>query len=199
MTRRAFRRIVTDTAGQSLIEAALIMPLFIVLVLGVVEVGYALLDQNIASTLSREGSNLTSRDTSLQAAAQVLRTIATRPVNFDNGNSKVIFSVLKRGETTGTANYDRIILYQRHQYGSYPGASKLATAGGGSFGGPPNYEAVNSDNNTGLRVTNVPSNLVAVRGGLIYVTEIYTRHTLITPLDRFGIRVPDTLYSVAYF
>jgi Flp pilus assembly protein TadG len=193
------RRMARDTGGQSLIEAALIMPLFIVIVLGVVEVGYALLDQNVASTMTREGSNLISRDTSLQDAAQVLRTIASRPVNFDDGTSKVIFSVLKRGETTGTANYDRIILYQRYQYGTYPGASKLATAGGGSFGGAPNYEAVNSDNNTGLRVTNVPSNLVAVRGGLIYVTEIYTRHTLITPLDRFGVRVPETLYSVAYF
>jgi hypothetical protein len=36
-------------------------------------------------------------------------------------------------------------------------------------------------------------------GGLTYITEIYTRHALITPLDRFGITVPQTLYSIAYF
>ncbi len=34
---------------------------------------------------------------------------------------------------------------------------------------------------------------------MIYITEIYTRHTLFTPLNRFGITVPQTLYSVAYF
>ncbi len=187
------------TGGQSLIEAAMVTPLLVVIALGVVEVSYALLDQHVVTRLTREGSNLISRDTPLQTAAQVMRSIASRPVNFDNGTSKLIFSVLKRGETTGTANYDRIILYQRYEYGSYGGSSKLATAGGGSFGGPPNYEAANSDNNTGLRVTNVPADLVAVKGGLIYVTEIYTRHSLMTPLNRFGISVPETMYSIAYF
>jgi hypothetical protein len=194
-----FARLLRGTDGQSLVEAAMVTPLLVVIALGVVEVGYALLDQHVVTRLTREGSNLISRDTSLQTAAQVMRSIATRPVNFDNGNSKVIFSVLKRGETTGTANYDRIILYQRYELGGYAGSSQLTTAGGGSFGGPPNYEAANSDSNTGLRVTNVPSDLVAVRGGLIYVTEIYTRHSLMTPLRRFGINVPETMYSIAYF
>ncbi len=38
-----------------------------------------------------------------------------------------------------------------------------------------------------------------VPGGMLYVTEVYTRHPLITPLDRFGITLPQTLYSIAYF
>lgn len=197
--RRPVRRFLTDASGQSLVEFAMVIPLFIVMVLGIVEVGYALLDQQVVTRLSREGSNLISRDTTLQDAAQVMRGITSRPVNFDDGTSKIIFSVLKRGETTGTANYNQIILYQRYEYGSYAGSSKLSTMGGGSFGTAPNYEAVNSDNNTGLRVTNVPSNLIAAPGGLIYVTEIYTRHSLMTPLDRFGINVPQTMYSIAYF
>ena len=37
------------------------------------------------------------------------------------------------------------------------------------------------------------------RGGLVYVTEIFTTHNLLTPLDRFGVTVPNTLYSIAYF
>jgi Flp pilus assembly protein TadG len=178
---------------------ALVTPLFLTIVLGVVEVGYALADQHVVTRLTREGSNLISRDTTIQDATTAIRSMTTPPVNFDNGTSKVIFSVLKRGETSGSANYNTIFLYQRSQYGSYAGSSKLTTRGAGSFGGAPNYEAVNSDNNTALQVTNVPSNLIAVRGGLIYVTEIYTRHRLITPLDRFGISVPQTLYSIAYF
>lgn len=193
------RRPLADARGQSIVEMAMVLPLFVIIVLGVVELGYALLDQHVTTRMTREGSNLISRDTTLQDAVQALRGMSSRPLNFDDGTSKVIFSVLKRGETTGTANYDRIILYQRHQFGTCPGNSKLATAGSGSFAGAPNYEAVNSDNDTGLRVTNVAPDLVATRGGLIYVTEIYTRHPLITPLDRFGINVPQTLYSIAYF
>jgi Flp pilus assembly protein TadG len=184
--------------GQSIIEFALILPLALALVLGVVEVGYALLDQHVVTKLAREGANLISRDSTLEDAVLALSTMNNRPLNFANG-SKVIFSVIKRGATTGTNNYDRLILYQRHEYGNYSGQSAVVTAGGGSFGGAPNYQAANSDSNTNLQVTNLPTNLVAARGGMIYVTEIFTRHDLITPFDRLGVRVPTTLYSIAYF
>ena len=192
------RQALHDTSGQSLIEFAIVLPLFLTVVLGIVEVGYALVDQHVTTRITREGSNLISRDVALPEAAAALRSMSARPINFDDGSSKLILSVLKRGETTGTANYDRIFLYQRYEYGSYPGVSKLSTQGSGSFS-PPTYQAANSDNNTGLRLTSGPANIVGVRGGLIYVTEVYTRHRLMTPLDRFGIRVPETLYSVAYF
>jgi hypothetical protein len=36
-------------------------------------------------------------------------------------------------------------------------------------------------------------------GDLLYITEIYTRHPLITPFNRFGVTMPQTLYSIAYF
>jgi hypothetical protein len=107
--------------------------------------------------------------------------------------------VLKKGATVGTGNYDRIFLYKRHKHGAVPGSSRLALAGSGSFGGPPDYQAVNSDNATGLQVTNVPSNLIVPRGGMVYVTEIFTRHDLLTPLGALGVPVPTTLYSIAYF
>jgi hypothetical protein len=193
----SIRRVWRDTSGQSMIEFAIVLPLVIILVLGVVEVGYALLDQQVVTKLTREGSNLISRDASLQDATTALRTMATRPVNFENG-SRMIFSVLKRGATPGTANYQRIILYQRHQYGTGPGVSRLSN-GGGSFRGAPDYEAINSDNDARLQVTNVPGNLITVDGGMMYVTEIFTQHALITPFDRFGARLPQTLYSIAYF
>ena len=185
-------------SGQSLVEFAVILPLVLLIVLGVVEVAFALLDQQVVTKLTREGSNLISRDTSLQDAATAMRTISSRPVNLDDG-SRLIFSVLRKGATTGTSNYNQIILYQRYEYGNFTGTSKLTTRGGGSFRGAPDYEANSADSNTGLQVTNVPANLVADPGGMIYVTELYTRHTRITPLDRFGVSVPETLYSIAYF
>lgn len=184
--------------GQSLAEFAMVLPLLVILGLGVIEVSFALLDQHGITKLTREGANLISRDTTLQDAAAALRTMSGRSGNFDSG-SKVIFSVIRRGASTGTANFDRLILSQRYEFGSIAGASTVRTQGGGSFGGPPDYAAANSDGNANLRVTSLPNDIVVVRGGMLYVTEIYATHRLLTPFDRFGIRVPTTLYSIAYF
>ena len=188
------------SSGQSLLEFAIILPLVMVLVLGVIEVGYGLLDQHVITKLAREGSNLISRNTTLTAAGDVMRSMATRPVNFGSGGvSKVIFSVVKKGTTSGTPNFNRDILYQRHIVGNanVAGSSALSS-GSGSWPSTTDYTAANADSNTGLQVTGLPANLVSV-GGFVYITEIYTRHTLITPFDRFSGTVPNVLYSIAYF
>ena len=174
------------------------LPFILVLALGIIETSFALLDDHIVTKLSREGSNLISRDATLQDATTAIRQMANRPVNFDDGSSKVIFSVIKRGARTGTSNYDKPYLYQRYEYGTYGGASQFNHAGG-SFGGAPDYYANNPDTDAGLQITNCPPNIVPTPGSLIYVTEVFSRHTLITPLDRFGITLPTTLKSIAYF
>jgi len=174
------------------------LPLVVVLVLGVVELSWALLDQHVVTKLSREGSNLISRSTSLQDASVVLRNMSTRPVDFASGNSKLILSVVRRVDTTGASNFGKDILYQRYEYGGALGSSLLTTRGSGSFGGAPEYQANNADTDTSLQITNLPANFL-INGGMMYVTEIYTTHTLITPFNGFGISVPSTLYSIAYF
>lgn len=184
--------------GQGLIEFAMLLPMLIVILLGVVEIGYALVDQHVVTKISREGSNLISRDISLQDAGAAIKNMRTRPVDFNTG-ARLIFSVVKKVATVGAPNYDKVILYQRYEFGALSAASVLKTKGSASFGGPPNYEAANSDTNTNLQITNLPGNIIVTSGGMAYVTELYTTHSLITPLDRLGISVPDKLYSVAYF
>ena len=183
--------------GQSLVEFAIILPLLIVVVLGLVEISYALMDQHVITKLTREGSNLISRDTQLGDAVNVLKAMSSRPVNFDT-NSRVILSVVRRGATTGTANFDKAILYQRIEYGALAASSALQPSGSASFP-PPDYQATNADSNTGLQLTNLPPGMAVGTGSMIYVTEVFTKHDLITPFDRFGIRVPDVLYSIAFF
>jgi Flp pilus assembly protein TadG len=187
------------TSGQSLIEFALMLPLVLLVALGVIETSWGLLDDHVVTKLSREGSNLISRDTTIQDATTAIRQMASRPVNFDDGSSTVIFSVIKRGAITGTANYNKAFLYQRYTYGTYPGTSQFSTAGSASFGGAPDYMAINPDTNAALQLTSDPVGLVPNPGQLIYVTEVFSRHTLLTPLDRFGISLPTTLNSVAFF
>jgi Flp pilus assembly protein TadG len=180
--------------GQSIVEFAIALPLLLVVTLGVVETSNALYHQHIITKIAREGANLISRETTLQDAETALRNMATSPINYSNGTT-VIFSVMMRGQT-GT-NAGHLILMRRRQFGSLPASSRLN--GSGSFGGPPEYAATNPNNTASLRVTNAPANIVATPGAFIYVTEIYSRYTTITPLNMLGISLPNQLYSVAYF
>jgi TadE-like protein len=197
----SFRRRAAEASGQSMIEMAMILPLVVTLVLGMIELSYALLDQHVATKLTREGANLISRDSTLDDAFRALQAMATRPIDFSS-RTKVIFTVIKSPSTTGAANYNVPIVYQRAVMGaSGVGGGSLIVCGctSGMFGSGPDYIAANSDNNTSLRVTGgIPANSVSL-GSMMYVTEIYTSHPLITPFDRFGITVPNTLYSIAYF
>lgn len=183
-------------AGQSLVEFAIVLPLLVLVVFGVIDVSYALLDQHVVTSLSREGSNLISRNTSLQDAVTAMRQMTSRPLNFEDGSSKMILSVVRRIPTSGAANYDRTILYQRIEYGTLAASSRLA-GGGGAFGPAPDYRALDPDNDSALRISNLSVTLS--RGGTIYITEVFSKHVTLTPLDRLGVRVPDRLYSIAYF
>src|SRR5437867_766103 len=174
--------------GQSLIEFAVALPLVLMLTLGVVEVGYFLLDQHIVTKMTREGSNLISRNTTLKDASVALGTMSSRPVNFSSG-SKVIFSVIRNVETTGTSNYGKPILYQRYEYGTLGASSKITTRGSGSFGTGPEYTAINANSDTNLQITNMPPCLGMTIGSLLYVTELYSTHPIITPYDRIGVTV----------
>lgn len=194
MTRRFLR----NADGQSLIEFALALPLVVILALGVIETSWALLDAHIVTRLAREGSNLISRDTTLGDTAGALQSMSTRPVDF-NANSTVILSVIKNVGTIGAPNYNTPVLYQRYQYGTLAASSHLTMAGSGSFGSGPEFQAANSDTNTGLRITNLPLNVGTTLGGMTYITEVYSTHQLLTPLGNFGITMPQTLYSIAYF
>jgi len=55
-----------SASGQSLVEFAIALPVLLVLMLGVVDLGRAILFNNILINMSREGANLASRSTDLE-------------------------------------------------------------------------------------------------------------------------------------
>ena len=60
----------------------MILPLLLLLVLGVIEVGYALYENHLIIKLAREGSNLISRQSTLQEAENALLAATTPPISF---------------------------------------------------------------------------------------------------------------------
>jgi hypothetical protein len=181
--------------GQSIVEFAMTLPFIMLVTLGVIEISQALMQQHVTSKIAREGSNMISRETRMVDAGNVLRNMSSNPGTF-NTTTKVIFSVLMLSNSG--ANNGQIILYQRYETGnlSLPG-SRLN--GSGSFTSANDYTAANPHNTTSLRVTNAPANIIGVPGGLIYVTEVYTSYSTLTPVSNLGLPIPQQLYSVAYF
>jgi hypothetical protein len=191
---------IRSSRGQVLVEFAFVLPLLLLIGLGVIEMSYMLYDQHIIIRLTREGSNLISRNVSLSDAGATMMNMVNPPVDLNSNNSKLIFTVLTN--YTSGANQGRVIVYQRYEIGGYTASSAFTTQGPispSSFGPAPDYIALNPANNTNLRVTNVPASLVLNQGQFVYVTEIYSRHILITPFNNLGISLPTTLYSIAYF
>jgi hypothetical protein len=187
------------------VEFALTLPLLLILGLGIIEVSYVLYDQHLLIKYAREGSNLISRGTKIgdyngaPGAATVMLSMASSPVDFTSANSTMIFSVIQVGTTTGTSNFGRPILYQRYKIGTLNRSSVLNTSGG-TFGGAPDYYANNPDNDTNLRITNLAAlNIDMTNNPIIYVTEVYNNHNLITPFNNFGFSFPGVLYASAIF
>ena len=111
-------------------EFALVLPFLVVVVLGVTELGYALLDSHIVTQADARGLEPDfARCVARRMPSTAMRNISSRPVNFNDGSSKIIFSVIKNVATDGAANYDKAILYQRYVYGSFPGTSAIHDRG----------------------------------------------------------------------
>lgn len=189
--------------GQVVVEFAMVLPLLLLLGLGVIDMSYLLFNHHIINRLTREGSNLIARDVTLFDAGEAMKGMVNPPVDFNGSNSKMIFTVLTNyAGNSYNSNNNKVIVYQRYEIGGLTAGSAFITRNplsSGSFGPQPDYYALNPQSNVSLQVTNVPANLILNRGQYVYVTEIFTRHTTITPLERFGIALPTTLYSVAYF
>ena len=77
----AVRRRIGES-GQTLVEMALVLPVLLLVALGVVESGYFMIDHHVVTKLSREGSNLTSRNTSLEDAVTALKSMTRHAGRF---------------------------------------------------------------------------------------------------------------------
>jgi Flp pilus assembly protein TadG len=195
-TSRSHRpTLLRSSQGQSIVEFAISLPILLLLSLGVVETSNALMSQHVITKTAREGSNMISRETKMVDAANALQQMSSNPGSF-SATTKVIFSVLMRSQSGSNSGY--LVLYQRYQFGngSLPGSRLNGT---GTFNPANDYTANNPNSDAALRVTNAPAGIAAEPGGMIYVTEVYTTYTTLTPVRNLGVPIPTVLYSIAYF
>ena len=179
-------------AGQALCEFGLTLPILMALVLGVIELGWALFQTLLVTSMAREGSNLISRQVTIGDAEAALQTMSS-VVRFDT-NSALVLSVVRLG--VGGSNKDAPIVVERHSVGGFAPSSALGDPPQSAYGLWPDYYALDPDNDSSIRVSGtLPNGLTLTPGESVYVTEIFTRRTSIVPF----IPLPNTLYASAYF
>ena len=179
-------------SGQALCEFALTLPILMALVLGVIELGYALFQTQLVTSMAREGSNLIARQVTINDAEAALQTMSGL-VRFD-ANSTLIFSVVRLG--VGGANNNVPIIVQRHSVGAFAASSVLGDPPQSEYEGSPDYNALDPDNDESIRVSGtLPNGLTLTPGESVYVTEVFTQRTSIVPF----MPLPATLRASAYF
>ena len=82
------------SAGLSTIEFALVLPILLVLVLGAIDFGRAILFNNILINMSREGANLASRTTQDRPGIILVLNATSSPLNM-NSHGTVYISRVK--------------------------------------------------------------------------------------------------------
>jgi len=158
------------TAGQALVEAALILPLLLILVLALIESGNGLSIKHKMAVLTREGANIASRGSSLQETLDVVM----------NGGAEIDLSA------KGGAIISRIVVTG----GTPVVANQLASSG---------FEErsrLGLPDSTSVALESIP----LAEGQVLYAVEIIFDYEAMTPLaGLFARAVTDEVYERAIF
>ena len=171
--------------GQVLLELIPVMTLMLTLIFAVIDFSRAIWQLQVLTSLSREGSNLASRNTSLQVTANAL--ISDGSILNLSTNGKVIITSVENQANNQNAQ-PKFVMTGQYSAGNLSVQSNLGT-----------YD---SKKGSGANKVSLPSTTTTIPppGGTVYVTEIYSSYSPITPLGAFvKIAVPSTLYDIAYF
>jgi len=166
------------TRGISLVELALVLPVLLLLVLGVVDFSRAIQFNNILVNLTREGANLSARTT--EQPQYILRALIDTATPLDMNADGIMYITKLVGRSDGRANVD-----EQH---------RPATGGKRSL----NSRVWTCSNWSG-GVCNVPNNRPIVslpttlrEGETVYAVEALYDYTLLT---RYVISDDPRLYS----
>ncbi len=180
----------TRTKGNSLIELALILPILLLLLWGVVDFGRAILFNNILVNMSREGANLASRTT--QNPQFIIDAINHTAAPLEMETHGMVYITRVRGVMVGAGGGALKSVVQM-QYRATPGYAPLGSqlswkctnwAGTGQC----NLPAADAD-----KVVTLP--FVLVLGAELYVVETLYDYT---PLTNYVMKTNLDLYSRTY-
>lgn len=166
------RKSANGERGQALLEMVPVATLMLLLTFGVIECSFAIWQLEVITALTREGSNIASRsDTPLSTTAQTVLNDGSVLNSANGGQMEVIVTAVQNQNGA-------FVITGQATSGNLAASSRIGSTG----------------NATLPAAASIPLN------GSMYVTEVFTKYSSITPLGAFvNITMPPTLYDVAYF
>lgn len=181
-SRNRSRKGTSGERGQSLLELMPVIGLMLILTFGVIDTSRAIWQLEVITGLTREGSNIASRTTDSTNGGVVANALTTAT------NAVISDGQVLNLSTTGQV----IVTAVQNQSGKMVITGQLFTGALNSVSKIGN--GVNSTATLPATNTTIPNN------GTVYVTEIYSSFSPITPLGAFiSYTMPSTLYDAAYF
>lgn len=162
-----------NVSGQALIELVAVLVILVVLAFGMIDFGRFIYERQILVNVTREGSNLASRGTTLSNAVTAVVNSA-QPLNI-NSRGRIIMSTVYNSNGV-------LRITSRVSQGGITANSRI----GSGVGVVPTLPAT---------ATPIPP-----PSQTLFVTEVFYRYTPITPIGRFiGTTFPSNIYDVAFF
>jgi Flp pilus assembly protein TadG len=175
LSKKSTRTVRTGESGVALGEFAIILPLLLVVLLGVVDLGRLMSGYQTLNDLSREAANLVSRGASMDAAVAAIGISNTGPVDVV-GNGAIIISTLTRRSDGDSTPW----VVDQFRSGTIAGSASRV----GSEGGParmPNVDALET-------------------GVTVMAVELVHGFEPLFPIDALGLDLyPEVLYEAAFF
>ena len=170
---RVIAKVIAGRTGQGMLEFAVVAPLLLALLMALIDITRAVYYAQVSSGLTRQGSNLASRGTTLpDTISAVIQGEA--PLDLDKFGEVIVTSVAKiKGVNRITG--------QKSQ-GGLSQSSKIGLGVGSPATLPLQAEPM-------LRT-----------GETVYITEVFYAYQPITPIGNIlNLVWPSSLYEVAYF
>lgn len=120
--RSCFRRL-RAVAGNSVVELALVLPLLLFLVIGVIDFGRAIHFNNILVSLSREGGHLAARTNN--TADVIIKVLNATASPLDMTNIGVVYITEVKGIASGTGGVTPTV---QNQYATIGGNTAVLTS-----------------------------------------------------------------------
>ncbi len=163
--------IMADDSGQALVEFAIAALMVIILVLGLIDFGRAIYDQQVITNLTGEGCSLSSRGTTLTDTASAV-VLSAAPLNLSTSGRVIVTSIYNNSGT--------LQITGQVSQGGISATSRVGTMGG---------------------IAHLPSAAVPQPSQTVFVTEVYYQYSPITHIGKLLSTsiLPTQLYDVAYY
>jgi Flp pilus assembly protein TadG len=180
--KRTRRQHASRERGQALLELLPVISILLILGFGAIDLSRAIWQLQVISSLTREGSNLASRNTSPQLTLTAVVNDGA-VLNLATNGEVIVTSV----DNEGTSGHAKFFVTGQWVTGGLGLGSKVGK-----------YTGHGQGTDKATLPTETPD--VPVPGGTVFITEVYSSYSPITPLGAFVKLVfPSTLYDIAYF